>query len=77
MTKVYIHVVLYCFLVIKCMVIDEKQFQVGMYYLQQWLKKVRIRVDGNVVEMTQIYELPDESSAKMFAKGLKDMWGGE
>jgi len=29
------------------------------------------------VEMVQVYELPDEDSAKLFAKGLKDMWGGE
>jgi len=76
-TKVYIHVMLFCLLVIRCMVIDEKQFQIGVYYLQQWLKKVRIKVTGNVVEMVQVYELPDEDSAKLFAKGLKDMWGGE
>jgi hypothetical protein len=57
--------------------IDKEQFQLGLSLLAKVLKKVDIKVKGNVVELTQIFELPDETTAKAFAKTLASQYQSE
>jgi len=52
------------------MVISQDQFNLGISLLSKILKKVDIKVKGNIVEMTQVFECPDETTAKAFAKTL-------
>jgi len=48
-----------------------ENMQLAQYYLQQFLKKVVLKVKGNVVIMQQFYELPDHNLAVAFAQNLK------
>jgi hypothetical protein len=57
--------------------ISQEQFQMGVSLLAKILKKVDIKVKGNVVEMTQVFECPDESTAKAFAKALASQFQSE
>lgn len=58
-------------------VLTKDDFQLGASLLSQLLKKVDIRVKGNVVEMTQIFELPTPEVAKRFAETLAKQFRGE
>jgi hypothetical protein len=49
-----------------------ENLQLAQYYLQQFLKKVSIKVKGNVVMQTMYFELPDHELAVAFAKNLKE-----
>ena len=59
------------------MVISQEQFQIGVSLLARILKKVDIKVKGNIVEMTQVFECPDETTAKAFAKTLASQFQSE
>ena len=50
----------------------QENLQLAQFYLKQFLKKISIKVKGNVVTMTQYYELPDPTLAKAFAKNLAE-----
>ena len=58
-------------------ILSKDDFQLGASLLAQLLKKVDIKVKGNVVEMTQIFELPTPEVAKSFAETLAKQFRGE
>ena len=58
-------------------ILSKDDFQLGASLLSQLLKKVDIKVKGNVVEMTQIFELPTPEVAKSFAETLARQFRGE
>ena len=55
--------------------ISPEQWQMGMSLFQQFLKKVRIEREGNLVHIDWIFEFPDENMAKIFVKQAKVQFG--
>ncbi|MHC1628909.1 MAG: hypothetical protein ACXQTI_08780 [Candidatus Nezhaarchaeales archaeon] len=56
--------------------LSQAEAELGFQYLQTFLKKVRIEREKNVVQLIQVFELPDEETAKIFAQGLANVYGG-
>jgi hypothetical protein len=63
--------------IMSAQILSKDDFQLGASLLSQLLKKVDIKVKGNVVEMTQIFELPTPEVAKRFAETLARQFRGE
>jgi len=56
--------------------LTQAEAELGFQYLQTFLKKVKIEREKNIVHFTQVFELPDEETAKIFAQGLANVYGG-
>lgn len=54
--------------------INQTQYNLGLEMLKRILKEVNIKVEGNKVYYTQVFEMPDEKIAKSFAENLKKQY---
>jgi len=48
----------------------------GMAILSQFMRSVDIEVDGCIVRITYVLEMPSEELAKALAKNLQEQLGG-
>ena len=56
--------------------LSKEEFELGTMYLKSFLKKIEIEVDGNLVKLIQVFEMPDHDLAVSFAKSLKATFEG-
>jgi len=55
---------------------NQEEWQMGMEFFQKFLKKIKIKREGNVVHVDWIFEFPTEEIAQAFVKASQVQLAG-